>query len=136
MVGINFTEIIVGLLILGVLYYLNKKKIITFTRRKSYKLVKGANSARMSYKYFDCIEDFNFLLKKNREMTLKYQAEVEEGKLKIIVAKQFSTINNAHPVVELEADGEGEYTFTTEKSGYVVRLEGIKTKGSCKIRFE
>lgn len=136
MVKINFTEIIVALLILGLLYYLHKKNIITFTRRKSYKVVKGANSARMSYKYFDGIEDFNFLLKKNSEMTLKYQAEVEEGKLRIIVAKQFSTIKNAHPVAELETDGQGEYTFTTEKSGYVVRLEGIKTKGSCKISFE
>jgi len=118
-------------------YYLDKKNLITlhFTRQNG-KYVKGMDNARFTYKFFDGIQDFDFHLIKGRQTTLKYEAEVEEGKLIIQLGKYISTPDKVVIIDELTSDGAGHYTFTPEKGFYIVRLEGEKTKGSCKIRFE
>lgn len=125
------------LIVAAIIYFLVKKghARIVLTRTDWFRYFKTTKSIRCSYRYFSGIKDYDFLLKKGRPVTMQYEAKIEKGKLIIMLLKFASPEKNALERIVLDSDTVGEVTITPPSSVLYVRLEGIKTKGGCNIKF-
>jgi len=124
-------------LVIGIIYVLYSKGIIKNPKfpivRVGYKYNHLKNrKLDISYTRFNGVNNYPFLLKKGKEVTLRYNVSVQAGSLKLIFRDQNKNLLEK----EFQRSEKGTLTFIAESRVYSIELIGHFTRGGCKIRLE
>lgn len=88
-------------------------------------------SLSISYKKFTGVEYYQFVLSKEETVTISYEVTVEEGELVL----EWSDGKQIVWKEKFEEDKRGTLTILTAHRIHLIKVEGEKTKGGCRIQF-
>lgn len=92
---------------------------------------KRKNNFRVKYKKFDGIEYYHFRLRKQENITIKYNVTVEKGSLTI----EWRDRKNTFFQKTFSESSEGEFHYKTELKLHTLKLEAEHTKGGCQLEL-
>ncbi|MEN2767220.1 hypothetical protein [Ornithinibacillus xuwenensis] len=116
-----------------IIMILVKKGVLSISQQRGFVYKKGNRKVSLSYQYFNGIQDSTFRFTPGQKVTIHYHITVEQGQFILLIGRTFSKQENAIFEEKYNLNSEGEITFIPNEHSYVIRMEGIKTKGGCQI---
>ncbi|MFP7255809.1 hypothetical protein SFC02_16045 [Terribacillus goriensis] len=124
---------IIGFIIIMLIFaVLVKFRVIRIVSKKGYKYKQSKHELNLTYKKFNGFDYYYFKFKQGKTITLTYDVEVQEGELKLELRDRKQLIWQE----VFTENKQGSISAQTHYRRYSVKVEGKRTKGSCRIQFE